>query len=199
MPVHVAKRGDQYCVEEPDGSTVKCHSSKAKADAHARAINANIEKAQSIIVFKGEDGLRHAILITSNSYEDRDEEIIAQKALEAYVAGFKPGTPLLFWHGGQPIGEVIHAEMRSRFLVEVARELLNKIIDLSLPGEEPFLVERKDVWDMIEENKGIWGMSPGFLAKRGDEDDQVFDAIHIFERSILLRENAANWFTYAAV
>jgi len=46
MPVKVEKRDDEFCVIDPDGSTVKggCHKIEKDAKAHARAINANTEK-----------------------------------------------------------------------------------------------------------------------------------------------------------
>jgi len=43
MPVKVEKRDGEWCVIEPDGSTVKCHDTEKDANAHMRAINANTE------------------------------------------------------------------------------------------------------------------------------------------------------------
>lgn len=42
MPVKVEKQNDKYCVVEPDGSVVKCHDTEKQAEAHSRAINANV-------------------------------------------------------------------------------------------------------------------------------------------------------------
>jgi len=199
MPVRVIKRGDQYCVVEPSGKTVKCHPTKGKALAHSRAINANTHKALMDVlhIYKGDDGLRRALLVSSNSFEDRDQEIVSQKALESHVAQFQEG-PLLFWHGGMAIGKAIDAEMRSAFLVELATELPNKVIDLAKSGEEPFLVERRHVWDMLEAHRGQWGVSIAFGAEKSDAEDKVFEKIVVVERSILPRKRAANSFTYAA-
>jgi hypothetical protein len=41
MPVKVQQRGNQYCVVEPGGSVVKCHSTKEKAMKHMAAMNIN--------------------------------------------------------------------------------------------------------------------------------------------------------------
>ena len=151
-----------------------------------------------IHIFKGTDGLRKALLVSSNAYEDRDEEIVKEAALKDYVENFTP-TPLLFWHGGQPIGKVIDAQMVGPFMLELAKELPNKVIDLARPGEPIFLVERRHVWDMIEEHKGEWGVSIGFQAKASEGKAGEFDNILKFESSLLPRTVAANAFTYAAV
>jgi hypothetical protein len=198
MPVKVVRRGDKFCVEEPNGKPVKCHAVKADADAHARAINANIHKSM-IDIYKSDSGLRHVLLISSNAYEDRDEEIVMEKALVQHVKDFEPGGKLLFWHGGQAIGTVQDAWMSGPFLVEIAQELENKVIDIARQGEDPFLIQRAKVWDHIEAHKGDWGVSPGFVALRSDADDGVFEDIRIVERSILPRKYAANYFTYAAL
>jgi hypothetical protein len=50
MPVKVEKKGDKFCVVEPDGTEVKCHPTEVKAAAHARAINANTEKDEKAIM-----------------------------------------------------------------------------------------------------------------------------------------------------
>lgn len=46
MPVHVAKRGDEYCVVDEDGSPLKggCHDSRADAVAQAQAVNISMSK-----------------------------------------------------------------------------------------------------------------------------------------------------------
>lgn len=46
MPYKVEKKGDEYCVIKADsGETVKCHSSESDADAHMKALYANVEKS----------------------------------------------------------------------------------------------------------------------------------------------------------
>ena len=151
-----------------------------------------------ISIFKADDGLRRMILISSNSFEDRDEEIVKEAALVEYVEHFME-TPLLFWHGGAPIGTIVQAQMQGPFMLELAKELPNKTIDLSKAGEASFLIERAQVWDAIEAAKGTWGVSIGFQAQKKDGDNGLFAHILKFESSIIPRVNAANSFTYAAI
>jgi len=151
-----------------------------------------------IEIYKGEDGLRRMLLVSSNAFEDRDEEIVKEAALNEYVDNFAP-TPLLFWHGGQPIGRIDRAQMVGPFMLELATELPNKVIDLARAGDPPFLVDRKSVWDAIEARKGTWGASIGFQARKEDGAAGVFEHILKFETSVLPRVKAANSFTYAAI
>lgn len=45
MPWKIEKRGNQYCVVKKSGETVKCHPTREKAEAHLRALYANVEDA----------------------------------------------------------------------------------------------------------------------------------------------------------
>lgn len=47
MPVKIEKKGNEWCVIEPDGSTVACHDTEKKALAQMRAINANKEDKEA--------------------------------------------------------------------------------------------------------------------------------------------------------
>jgi hypothetical protein len=151
---------------------------------------------KSLIIKAGER--RFMLLIASNSYQDREDEIVKEKALKAYVDHFEP-TPHLFWHGGDPIGEIIAAEMHGPFLLEVSRELPDARINLAR-GEEPDIwVSRKAVWDAIEKNTIPWGASIGFYYQKGDEQDGAFSAILKKETSTLPLEDAANGITLSNV
>lgn len=48
MPYKVNKRGSQYCVMKADGTMVKCHPSQEKANAHLKALEANVEDAKAM-------------------------------------------------------------------------------------------------------------------------------------------------------
>lgn len=153
------------------------------------------------VVYK-EDGCRYMVLLASNAYLDRDEEIVRQKALERYVKDFDsaPPQPLLYWHGGEAIGEIIEAKMTGPFLFELAGELPNKLIDLSrAEGDEPFFISRRAVWDVIEDSPTMWGVSIGFKHKVGDEQDKEFELILKFETSILPHQDAANAITMSQI
>lgn len=155
-----------------------------------------------ISIVKGADGLRLMYIVTSNSYQDRDDEYITTKALAHYVERSWPvadkcitNNVHMFWHGGDPIGDIIWADMEGPFLVEVSKERTNRAISLS-PRRKTTV---KKVWDYIEENPdGIeWGASHGF---RGAKDaDRTFHWIDKFETSTLPLVNAANPITYSGV
>ena len=140
------------------------------------------------------------LLISSNAFKDREREIVSEKAIDNYVKHFIPGAPLLYWHGGDPIGELIHAEKMGAFLVEVAQESPDAQIDLSrMKGESPWITTVKEVWDAIDysmTHEGIeWGASIGFGYHQGDEEDGIYKDIHKFETSVLPLKYAANILT----
>ena len=150
-----------------------------------------------LTITKGEDGLRYLFLITSNGYMDREREYITTKALQHYVEKSwlandvcQPDNALLFWHDGDPIGDVVWTDMQGPFLMEVAKERAT-----------PFAVQ---VWDYLEAHPELkWGASHGFryADKRvnPNEDTATYDAIDKFETSVLPLRYAANPYTFAGV
>lgn len=142
-----------------------------------------------------EDGLRHMFFITSNSYVDRDDEIITSKALEGYEASCYPGeglfhcdNPLLWWHDDDvPMGEIVAVNYSTPFLVEVAKELPSPIARI--------------LWDYAEKNGDQAGASHRFGYR--DEDKQADGSYtHILkqETSYLPERNlAANLMTFSGV
>lgn len=92
------------------------------------------EETSEFIVSKSVDGRTHWVLISSNSFEDREREIISQKALEDDVARADADGnygPLNWWHlNGQPdktsgeptpvtvLGHCTGNAMHGRMLVE---------------------------------------------------------------------------------
>jgi len=148
-------------------------------------------KEDGVTVWKGEDGLRMALIVGSNGYKDRDNEHIATAALKEYVdSQWKDGEWIgknraKFWHVVD-IGDIIFAHLSDGFLVEVAKErkgLLPRIM-----------------WDYIEDNPdGIeWGASIGFKMLE-PKDGDTFRHIDKQETSILPREAASNVLTYSEV
>lgn len=216
MPYTIIRDGREFCVHklEPDGSTgerIACHDSRKRAAAQIAAISASEaaeraleremiynQRRQLTTIWKGEDGLRHMFIIASNSYEDREDEIVKQQALQAYVDTFSP-NPVLMWHGGDPIGEVIEARMSGPFLIEIARELPDERINLARGDDAPIYTRRRLVWDMLEETEGQWGASIGFQHRKGDEQDGAYDAILKVETSVLPIAQAANAITFSKV
>jgi hypothetical protein len=161
MPWDIEKRGEEWCViKRDDLSNEGCHPTQDEAIAQLAALNAS-EKQVGVYVFK-EDGERMMFLVSSNAYKDREQEIVRQKALEEYVKNFT-GNKLLWWHGGDAIGKIIDAQMVGAFLVEVAKELPNRAINLARKAnDEPMRTTIKEVWDFIEDkDSGVnWGATP---------------------------------------
>jgi hypothetical protein len=146
------------------------------------------------VVHKDNDPLRYMILITSNSYEDREKETITTKALEEYEASCYPGeglyhndNRLVYWHDDDaPIGEIIAVNVSGPFLVEVAKELPTAFA--------------KVIWDVAEATDHA-GVSHrfGYLEKDRDPDG-TFHRIYKDETTWLPDLGlAANGLTYAGV
>jgi hypothetical protein len=162
--------------------------------------------AKAQIITPAPDGLRLMVLVPSNAYQDREQEIVSQKALEQYVADswdeitkeFIGDNPLLVWHDGDPIGDIIAADTEGPFLLEIARERPNAVINLAGAGEEPVLVEIKAVWDVLERESDV-AVSHQFLYVTRDREDGVYEYIRKTETSVLPRWAAANYFTEAQV
>jgi hypothetical protein len=147
---------------------------------------------QQVRLKRGQDGLRLAVLVTSNAYRDRDGEIVLERALRAWVnkqwegGEYKGDNVLLFWHDGPPIGDILYSTMHGPFLVEVAKE-----------RRTPYA---RAIFDMIEREKAIeWGVSQGFRYRPRDKRAGVYRRIKKIESSILPRSVAANAYTYAGV
>lgn len=148
------------------------------------------------IVYKSANGLRRMLLITSNSYKDRDGETITSKALEEYEASCYPGEGLyqndnllLWWHDDAiPMGTIEAVEYIPPFLFESAQEIAGDPIS-------------KILWDFAEKNGDNAGTSHrfGYMDKDRDEDG-TFHRIFKQETSYLPeRSLAANDKTYAGV
>jgi hypothetical protein len=111
-----------------------CHDTAAEAAAHMRALYANEPEAgkswserrrrqggSNFSIKQVGDSYRW-VLISSNSYQDRDGEIVTQKALEDDVAradGDGEYGPLLWWHEKSIVlGQCTGNAMHNRMLIE---------------------------------------------------------------------------------
>lgn len=148
---------------------------------------------------------RLMLLISSNNRIDRDGEIVTEQALTEYVArahnadgDYIGANDLLWWHGGDPIGAIIECDMMYGFLVEIAMELPNRVVTIGKP-ERQEKTTIKQVWDMVESDPKMFGVSQGAWGIEGDDEDGVFDEVEKFESSILPIERASNPFTGAWV
>jgi hypothetical protein len=146
----------------------------------------------AVTVFRGDDGLRRAIHITSNGYRDREQEHVATKALQDYVESqFKDGewhgdNVLDFWHT-LDIGDLEAACMVDGFLVEVSRER----------RAGPLIEKLWDYWEeSAQDGSVVWGTSHEFRAAR---DGDTFVRIKKKKTSVLPVEAAANLYTYSEI
>lgn len=146
-------------------------------------------------VIKDADGKRYMLIVTSNSYQDRENETITTDALNHYVSRawkgedvFISDNPLLFWHDDRlKIGEIVWADVRGPFLAELAREVDNPVAHL--------------IFDYREQGGGeAWGASHRFGYFTPDRDGQgTYRRIFKRETSILPRSVAANTLTFSGV
>lgn len=146
------------------------------------------------VVRKDADGLRYIISITSNAYQDREDETITSKALEEYEASCYPADDVfhtdntyLWWHDDDIVmGEIVAVNYSTPFLVEVIRERLDPV--------------SKVLFDFAETNEAA-GASHRFGYR--DEDrtaDGTYTRIYKQESTYLPdRKLAANIGTYAGV
>jgi hypothetical protein len=148
--------------------------------------------------------LRRALMVTSNAYEDREGEILKEKALSAYVEHswdgdtFVGNNPLYVWHGGDPIGQIVYADMIGPFLLEIAQERPDTTINLAESGQSPIKASVKSVWDALAETPDLRA-SHRFGHILGDERDGAYDRIFKIESSVLSGAYPANWWTYFKV
>lgn len=212
MPYGVFRDGDKHCVHKLDADGEKaervpggCHDTEKEAQDHATALRIHADE-------KGmEDGRRLMLIITSNAYKDREGEIVSQKALEEYVAahwidpdtgvddgGFENGSPLLLWHGGDAIGDIIYADTEGPFLIEIAAERPDGQVNLAAEDEPPLESTVRAVWDALEGEPDL-GASHEFFYLRPDEEDGVFERILKWETSVLPRSYAANRYTLGVI
>lgn len=201
MPVMIRHRNNKWCTVEPTGKTIACFDTMKEARAQQVSIEANKTTIKAMILPSSGD-LRHMLLITSNAFRDREEEILKGQGLKEYAAGKTPTKPkdnvLLFWHDGDPLGDIVYAEFYKSFLIEIARERPNKVVNIGELGGEVIETEIKTVWGNLEDNPGLWAASHGFRAI-GKSKDGVIYPFDKYESSIVPEGFQANWYTLSEV
>lgn len=135
-----------------------------------------------LTVYKAADGAYRWVLISSNAFEDRDGEIVSQKALEADVSradADRDYGPLRWWHiPGADIGACTFNMMHGRMLVEGGT------------------FKSAAIAEMVQRHSGELGVSIGFTHPPAEPDNAgVFHTIRRFERSLLPQSIASNPFT----
>ena len=134
-------------------------------------------------VVKQADGSYRWVLISSSAYQDRDGEIVSQKALEADVARADADGqygPLLWWHEpGIVLGDCDFNAMHGPFLVESGT------------------FNNQQVAERMKEHADELGGSIAFRHPFTEPDkENVFYNVRRFERSNLPKEVASNLFTF---
>ena len=137
-------------------------------------------------VVKQSDGSYRWVLISSSAYQDRDGEIVSQKALEADVAradAEKDYGPLLWWHEPRlPIGDADFNATHGPMLIESGT------------------FKSAPIADKFKAHSDTLGGSIAFNHPLTEPDSEgVFKTIRRFERSILPKEKASNLFTRFSV
>jgi hypothetical protein len=165
------------------------HAQAAQQDAAAKLAAQQAKKKvhKEFFIFKDAQGQYRWITFSSSSYEDKDGETIAQKALEDEVMRAERAGdygPLCWWHmngleKGQPLvklGDCDFSTMVGRVLVE-SGTFLNEMIAKA-----------------VERAAGILGTSIGFIpTPRTRGEGAVFKSIEIKERSLLPDFAASNY------
>jgi hypothetical protein len=130
----------------------------------------------SMWVIKDKQGKYRWVSISSNSYEDREGEIVSQKALETAVNRGDLGN-LHWWHdNGAVIGTADFQMMHGKMLIE-SGTFKSEMIGAAFAGK-----------------KGL-GVSVGFLHPPTEPTDGIYHNIRIVERSVLPAKKAANGLT----
>jgi hypothetical protein len=148
------------------------------------------------IVYKSANGLRYILSITSNSYEDRENETITSAALKAYEESCYPGegayhndNPYVWWHDDDVVmGRIVAVNYSEPFLIELVEEIEGDIVS-------------KVLFDFAEKNGHKAGASHRFGYRETDRTPNG-DYLHIYKQESTFlpdRGLAANGMTYAGV
>ena len=198
MPVKIVKRGDEYCVVEPDDSVVKCHPTRDEAVKHAAAININVSKTR-LAIFKDHAGVWNWLGIVSNNREDREEDILTadshKKFVENIDTGFyqetfgKDAPDLWVWHVPVPVGyaEMVAYDERG-YLIAGGKGYQGEFFDKVFEG-----LARAE-----EEEPGVMGMSHGMpwdYLEMEKSDPHLVTGYMSEEFTFLPLEHAANFGT----
>lgn len=153
------------------------------------------------MVTKGADGRWRWVLFSSTTFEDRDGEIVSQKAQEADCAAMAASGeygPLRWWHVGEPV----YTQLGDWRTVKAGDGLDIGDCDFSaMHGkvriesgtfrDEAIGQRTKELAEAGELEVSIAFSHPMTEPRAGG----VFDHTHTFERSVLTAGNASNLFT----
>lgn len=137
-------------------------------------------------VSKDDSGAYRWVLISSNAYRDRDGEIVSQKALQADVARADADGdygPLRWWHvPGLDIGDTDFNMLNGKFLVESGT------------------FRSPEIAEAVKAEADELQASIGFRHPATEPDQEnVYNQVRRFERSLVPRGRASNPFTSLTV
>lgn len=156
----------------------------------------NFENEDNIFCF-GFKVLQNGYILswTTNAYEDRERETFTLKSIEDYVSrnleNDEKGT-YQFWHiPGSDFADILWQGVAGKFLVEIGKFREDEIGN----------VFRKFFTDNPEGHKELapigWGTSHGFVYKKYDREDGVYEWFDKQETTVLPLQEAANIYTLA--
>lgn len=147
-------------------------------------------------MLKAANGQRLMLIVTSNSYKDREGETLTSEALKADVDrhwtqgddAYMVNNKLLFWHDDNlPVGDIVWGDVIGPFYVELAQE-----------GTTPIAKSYFDYREAHPEEK--WGASHRFKYLRTHRnEDGDYHRIYKEETTTLPLEAAANLLTLSEV
>lgn len=185
----IKHEGDKWVLYSHSGKRLGSFDSEAAAKKREREINffkhQDKELDVGFKVFEDPDGNLRWLSISSNAFEDLDNELFTTKALEEAIEyADKEGErgPLLIYHvPAAVVGQCDYQALSGRFLVESGTfddtPLGNKAVEYFVNSDEEHQV------------------SIGFQYHEGDEEDGQYDWLRILERSVTPFGEAANPWT----
>lgn len=164
------------------------HSAKDNNDIqtiHDHAVSLGAECMGKMSVVKQADGKLRWVMFSSTAYQDRDGEIVSQKALADDVArmdALGDYGPLDWWHiDGLNVGPCDYNAMDGKVLIESGT----------------FYSE--SVGEAVKAASASLGGSIAFYHPRNEPVNGVYSNIRRFSRAILPKEKASNLFTSLTV
>lgn len=157
--------------------------------------NFDLEFNETRFGFKVLQGKNDTYLLTwtTNAYEDREGEFFTLKALQDYVQQNEDKESkgvYQFWHTeGSEFADIVAQMVSGKFLVEVGKFRKD---DIGTAFKEFFLKYPDKHKELAPHG---WGCSHGFVYRKADREDGVYEWFDKEETTILPLHEAANVYT----
>lgn len=181
MAYTIRKSNNKYIVVDDRDREYGDHDTMLAARRQQRSLTAGEStKEHGFVVFK-QGGSYRWVAVSSTSFQDRDLEIVSQKALAADVARTdERGVygPLRWWHMPIDIGDCDFRMVHGKSLIESGT------------------FKSAAIARAVQRNAHNLALSIGFLHPVNQPDASgVFDTIYTYERSLLPQGKESNRFT----